>query len=117
MWIDEEGAANTTWIPPASILGSSAVEFLSALDKSMRQRLVVELDAHYDEVIDRSVEALSNGIPALHPAVSDVPTPVGLAALREDQIATELLLYVASLPPVWQIEAFEAISESLCLDD
>lgn len=116
MWIDENGTPNTMWAPPVAILGSAVAEFLSALGGEERERVLVDLDARYDEVFDRPVRAATDHPDVFVESLSEVPPLPGLAAHLEGDLTAGIMRYIDGLPPTWQIEAYEAVSELLAAD-
>jgi hypothetical protein len=117
MWIDENGAAHTVWVPPESILGEEAVAALRAVPRLTADKVIRELDAIALSVEEAATAAAGRG--PIDPDSADLdglPSPPAFPGLAlgagEDHSAT-VLHFLSEVPAEWRYEAMEAMYDAL----
>jgi hypothetical protein len=121
MWIDENGAVHTVWVPPQDVLGENTVAALRALPPKVRASAQAELDGRFDDVLNAVTRDSPHG-PADLPDAHDpgenactAPPPLvpGLVPRPDEPLATTVLAWLEKVPSQWRLEALEAVVELL----
>jgi hypothetical protein len=121
MWIDENEAVHTVWVPARDILGEDAVAALRALPPGERAAAQAELDARFDDILAAVTPDAARGPATLNDAEDPAgdertaPPPLvpGLAPRAGESLATSVLTWLDQVPAQWRLEAFEAVAEVL----
>ncbi len=117
MWVDENGAAHTVWVPPEAILGTEAVTALRSVPRDVADAAIIELDAAAESVHDEATAGAPTGPAELDEVeIEDLAYPPmfpGLSPLAEEALSATVLRFLSEVPAEWRVEALDAVYDVL----
>lgn len=113
MWIDDDGAAHTVWMPPEDLIGSSAIDAIASIEPGAATRAADQLFDRHDEIFEAAIAAARPGPGRIDDDARMPVPPQPESFVAGDDLVASMSGFLDRVPAEWRMEVFYAFIEVL----